>query len=202
MPLDKLVDSAQLDSDLEDVADAIRAKSGGSSQLSFPSGFVSEIGSIPSPSGYSETGTVSFHTGEALGTLTVPVSSSLLALDDFVIAIRPIKTWVLVGGVWTERNSLDFTGTTGFKSGNWNPVLEFVVGAKCTTNYTVKEVDIRYSGKGRYSNGTVGNNLDGSFTIDSTNNYLTFSSLNGSKVCVTDCGLTFEYVAWGWNYGE
>jgi len=46
MALDKLVDSAQLDSDLGDVADAIRAKSGGSSQLAFPAGFVSEIGSI------------------------------------------------------------------------------------------------------------------------------------------------------------
>ena len=46
MALDKLVDSAQLDSDLEDIADAIRAKSGGSSPLAFPAGFISEIGSI------------------------------------------------------------------------------------------------------------------------------------------------------------
>lgn len=43
MALDKLVDSTQLDSDLTSVADAIRSKSGGSSQLVFPSGFVSEI---------------------------------------------------------------------------------------------------------------------------------------------------------------
>ena len=51
MAVDKLVDSAQLDSDLEDIADAIRAKSGGSSPLAFPAGFVSEIGSIPSGGG-------------------------------------------------------------------------------------------------------------------------------------------------------
>ena len=51
MALDKLVDSAQLDSDLEDVADAIRAKSGGTDPLAFPSGFVSEIGNIPSGGG-------------------------------------------------------------------------------------------------------------------------------------------------------
>ena len=51
MAVDKLVDSAQLDSDLEDVADAIRAKSGGSSPLAFPSGFISEIASIPSGGG-------------------------------------------------------------------------------------------------------------------------------------------------------
>lgn len=42
------VDSTQLDTDLTSVANAIRAKSGGSSQLAFPSGFVSEIQAIPS----------------------------------------------------------------------------------------------------------------------------------------------------------
>ena len=51
MAYDKVVDSTQLDSDLTSVADAIRAKSGGSAQLAFPSGFVSEIGNIPSGGG-------------------------------------------------------------------------------------------------------------------------------------------------------
>lgn len=51
MALDKLIDSTQLDSDLTSVADAIRAKSGGSSQLAFPAGFVSEIQAIPSGGG-------------------------------------------------------------------------------------------------------------------------------------------------------
>lgn len=37
--------------DLTSVANAIRAKSGGSGQLAFPSGFVSEIGNIPSGGG-------------------------------------------------------------------------------------------------------------------------------------------------------
>lgn len=48
MAVDKLVDSTQLNTDLASVANAIRAKSGGSGQLTFPSGFVSEIGNIPS----------------------------------------------------------------------------------------------------------------------------------------------------------
>lgn len=51
MAVDKLVDSTQLDSDLTSVANAIRAKSGGSGQLAFPSGFVSEIQAIPSGGG-------------------------------------------------------------------------------------------------------------------------------------------------------
>ncbi len=52
MSVDKLVDSTQLDSDLASVADAIRAKSGGSGQLAFPAGFVSEIGNISSGETY------------------------------------------------------------------------------------------------------------------------------------------------------
>lgn len=45
------VDSTQLNTDLTSVANAIRAKSGGSSQLAFPAGFVSEIQAIPSGGG-------------------------------------------------------------------------------------------------------------------------------------------------------
>lgn len=51
MAVDKLVDSTQLNSDLTSIANAIRAKSGGSGQLAFPAGFVSEIGNIPSGGG-------------------------------------------------------------------------------------------------------------------------------------------------------
>ena len=56
MAVDKLVDSAQLDADLEDIADAIRAKGGTSSQMAFPSGFVSAVQAIPT-GGITPTGT-------------------------------------------------------------------------------------------------------------------------------------------------
>lgn len=46
MAVDKLVDSAQLNSDLTSVANAIRTKGGTSAQLAFPAGFVSAIGDI------------------------------------------------------------------------------------------------------------------------------------------------------------
>lgn len=46
MSVDKLVDSTQLNTDLTSVANAIRTKSGGSSQLAFPSGFVSAVNGI------------------------------------------------------------------------------------------------------------------------------------------------------------
>lgn len=48
MALDKLVDSTQLDSDLTSVANAIRSKSGTSTQLVFPSGFVADINRLVS----------------------------------------------------------------------------------------------------------------------------------------------------------
>lgn len=51
MSVDKLVDSTQLDADLTSVANAIRAKSGGSGQLAFPAGFVSAVNAIPTGGG-------------------------------------------------------------------------------------------------------------------------------------------------------
>ena len=43
----EIVNATQLDNDLEDIADAIRAKSQGQDPLQFPNEFISEIGSIP-----------------------------------------------------------------------------------------------------------------------------------------------------------
>jgi hypothetical protein len=47
MAIDKAVDSAQLDSGLTDIADAIREKGGTSAELAFPQGFVDAIDAIP-----------------------------------------------------------------------------------------------------------------------------------------------------------
>lgn len=51
MALDKLVDSAQLDSDIASVANAIRTKGGTSAQLAFPQGFVDAVEAIPTGGG-------------------------------------------------------------------------------------------------------------------------------------------------------
>lgn len=51
MSVDKLVDSAQLDTDLTTVANAIRTKGGTSASLAFPADFVSAIGAIPTGGG-------------------------------------------------------------------------------------------------------------------------------------------------------
>ena len=51
MAVDKLVDSAVLNSNLTSVANAIRTKGGTSAQLAFPEGFVSAIGDIQTGGG-------------------------------------------------------------------------------------------------------------------------------------------------------
>ncbi len=92
MALDKLVDSAQLDSDLTSVANAIRAKSGGSSQLAFPSGFVSEIGNIPSGGGGLGNFTLldTFTLTEDVAYLDMDVSS--YDYDQFAIVVNATGT--------------------------------------------------------------------------------------------------------------
>ena len=47
MAVDKRVDSAQLNSDLTSVANAIRTKGGTSGSLAFPADFITAIGNIP-----------------------------------------------------------------------------------------------------------------------------------------------------------
>ena len=84
MALDKLVDSAQLDSDLASVANAIRTKGGTSADLAFPVDFISAIGNIPSGGG----------TSVASGTYTASVQTNVntiqfetgIDFDHFVIA--------------------------------------------------------------------------------------------------------------------
>lgn len=56
------------DSSLTAVADAIRAKSGGSGQLAFPSGFVNEIGNIPSGGNFTLIGQATLNLEEYTNT--------------------------------------------------------------------------------------------------------------------------------------
>lgn len=90
MSVDKLVDSTQLDSDLTSVANAIRAKSGGSSQLAFPAGFVSEIQSIVAGGGANERLLAS-------GTYTVTAAQSSITIATNVAAAAKTTKALVVG---------------------------------------------------------------------------------------------------------
>ena len=102
MALDKMVDSTQLDSDLTSVANAIRAKSGGSGQLAFPSGFVSEIGNIPS-GGPNETllnsGDYTVSSDLGSGNMVIPISVTgtatkiVVVKDSVTSGVAQTFTW-------------------------------------------------------------------------------------------------------------
>ena len=104
MAVDKLVDSGQLDSDLEDVADAIRTKGGTSANLAFPNGFISAIENIPSGS-----------TGAkfAKGSFTTPTSGTSYTLNygesfsgNYLLIVEPnddTKTAIINSGVNYKR---------------------------------------------------------------------------------------------------
>lgn len=88
------VDSTQLDSDLTSVADAIRAKSGGSSQLAFPAGFVSEIQAIPSGGSsvpdFTLVGTQTITEPVSQVTFTIPAGATqlLIVVSDTITASK------------------------------------------------------------------------------------------------------------------
>lgn len=74
MAVDKLVDSAQLNSDLTSVANAIRTKGGTSAQLAFPADFVSAIEDISTGTQLSIIGSGSFTTASEGLIDSIPVS--------------------------------------------------------------------------------------------------------------------------------
>lgn len=138
-----------------------------------------------------ETGTVSIHTGEVVNELSIPISPAAQALENYIVYVEPIKTWVLENDVWIERESLDFTGTTGFRSGNWHPLVTVLVAKR--TPSPILGISALYASRAQYSNGTSGNYHGNDFTVDRANNKLIFVFSNQGYVCVADCGITFEY---------
>lgn len=101
MAVDKLVDSTQLNTDLTSVANAIRAKSGGSNQLAFPSGFVSEIANIPS--GGSGLTTIASGTFTGTGAYDIPVNiGKKMPKTDFFVR-------------YVAKSDSEFTYDTNYK---------------------------------------------------------------------------------------
>lgn len=89
------------DTDLTSVADAIRAKSGGSTQLAFPAGFVSEIQAIPSGGGGVQTIASGTFTGAGVHNVDIPVGTKM-PQTDFMFAV-----WVDGGTTITPAASAD-----------------------------------------------------------------------------------------------
>lgn len=170
MAVDKLVDSVQLDSDLEDIADAIRAKSGGSSPLAFPSGFISEVGNIPSGGGSGETllesGTFTY-AGASDNKMRIPVTFSGTATRAFVTA-REIPSGVARTFLW------------------FNGGLTFVdpVGNLTTTTITRKVA----------ANGNQSNDVTQALAVESGN--IVCSAAIGAY---SPAEVTYDWYVWGYT---
>lgn len=138
MAVDKLVDSAQLDADLTSVADAIRAKGGGSGGLAFPAGFVSAIQSIPSG------GTVSVDTKTATAS-NYPRSLSFTGLlgEPKMFALR-LNVQVSSSGSTTYYYIVDIIHAGSTTHGNCFRIGSTRRIENITTGYTFT-----------YSNGTL-----------------------------------------------
>lgn len=111
------VDSTQLDAGLTSVADAIRAKSGGSSQLAFPAGFVSEIQAIPSggglPPGVSAVATGTVTVTSAVNGLTFTHGLGVIP-RAFVVYVT--NTWLPVYNPYTLYAAVFTTDGTSVRS--------------------------------------------------------------------------------------
>ena len=131
MAVDKLVDSTQLDTDLTSVANAIRAKSGGSSQLAFPAGFVSEIGNIPTGGGGGAF--------QVLETITVPANTRAVNIDftdylsyDVFFVVEDVTLTASDWLYYVKNGSSPSGGKYGFSAVNHEGVC-FIQFSKMTS---------------------------------------------------------------------
>lgn len=212
MSLDKLVDSSQLDTDLTSVANAIRTKSGGSSQLAFPAGFVSEIQAIPSggggkydpyglPSGYTAlkylkaTGTQWIKTDiaptlettiQATGQRTVTTGyTSLMGCNNPTIYIP------MANGVYARRYYVGF-GTSSEK--NMEGVLP--VGSALPPTFTVNKTQAVFSTEGM-ANKTLAIGATDLGTVNSNTRIALFGRHDGSNnTCTKTSGFLLRAKIW------
>lgn len=116
MAVDKLVDSTQLNTDLTSVANAIRTKSGGSSQLAFPSGFVSEIGNIPSGGGGISVDDLVQNLAPS-GAITL--GSGVTTIEEYAFAGKPITSITGQNVTTIKTNSLQNTSIASITDANF-----------------------------------------------------------------------------------
>ncbi len=117
MAFDKIIDSAQLESDLTSVAAAIRAKGAATGSLSFPAGFVSAVNSIFTSSAFGYI-IASFPAGAASctcssGGAVLQADAAGLARGQFVFEVPAAGTWTVAisSGTDTKTESVSITNS-------------------------------------------------------------------------------------------
>ena len=142
MAYDKVVDSAALDTQLTSIADAIRAKTGGSDSLVFPDGFSQAIAAIEAGGGAGfATGTLTFNESQAINS-DLTVTHNLGFAPDHIL-------WFIIE---TEAKSSD-----KFYADNYPTSFEYISQEAYLINSkssSAKTNTFNYNIK------TSGNNLD------------------------------------------
>ena len=115
MAFDKIIDSAQLESDLTSVAAAIRAKGATADPLSFPAGFVSAVNNIFTSSAFGYI-VASFPTTAvsctcSSGGTVLQADAAGLARGQFVFEVPAAGTWTVTisNGTDTKSESVSIT---------------------------------------------------------------------------------------------
>lgn len=208
MSLDKLVDSTQLDSGLTSVADAIRAKSGGSSQLAFPAGFVSEIQAIPSGGGGSnnsfEVVDVVVDNKKANATLPIPISDA--SKDNYLMIYSVVESGVYSNGVLTMDQSptvpaslnIPIFGTCLRVSNNGKVTFTgTAVGTSLSNKFMHRMSSVARASVSSYGNANIDENGE---TLDTQNSTITIGAQYGFGAV----GYYFKYRVYihGWNNGQ
>lgn len=195
MSVDKLVDSTQLDSDLTSVANAIRAKSGGSSQLAFPAGFVSAIGDI------SGGGTVQGNVADCIA--LVPAFDDTWKTTEFSILSYPssghievphtlgtipsyaviLKTDITLGDIGGIIGGYNFIGGEKQDSA-LNRNISFNVNTGAGSNYNLLPTTYKM-GFGSISNNNW--NLVGGNAISWTSSIISFRIGNSKNITTGFC---------------
>ena len=175
MAANKLVDSAQLDSDLTSVANAIRTKGGTSASLTFPADFVSAIAAIPTGGGNLQSKTRSYTPSETAQSETVTADVGYDGLDEVDISVGAISSTYVGSGI-TRRSSSDMavsgdtvTAPAGYyENAGSTSVASGTAGTPSAT-------------KGAVSNHSV----DVTPSVTNTTGYITGGTKTGTAVSVT-----------------
>ena len=139
MAYDKVVDSGVLDSGLTSIANKIRSRSGGSNQLVFPTGFVSEIDNIPTGGGGEEVEEKDVNFYDYDGTVVASYTAAEFAALSTMPANPTHEGLTAQGWNWTLSDAKAYVQKYG----------ELCIGQMYVTTSGDTELDVDFTNRRR-----------------------------------------------------